>query len=230
MRPNRDRALLRRVMSTLVLAMGGALVPENTPANRACALLASYPHACFLAAATAAVVARKAQGWYLALAGTMVVALLATSLLKDVIKESRPAMCPDRSMGTCDGYGMPSSHSASVASVATSFYVARVDKPLARLAHGFATAAAATLGMMCAASRVVLHYHSVEQVAAGLGLGAVVALAYWPVARVLARSAARKVGVVRACARAAAALAGVAAASAESAFVRWWTEAWSWAD
>lgn len=134
---------------------------------------------------------------------------MLSSLIKDALRQPRPAACA--LLGNCHKHGMPSSHSAVMAFAATTallLYLHRAEAAAAaagagkkrRSGAGGRSGGAASLadrlarffellevqGLLAltaavAYGRVYLQYHSPEQVLAGLALGAAAALAWWRV-------------------------------------------------
>mmetsp|Transcript_7506 Transcript_7506/g.21257 ORF Transcript_7506/g.21257 Transcript_7506/m.21257 type:complete len:163 (+) Transcript_7506:512-1000(+) len=95
---------------------------------------------------------------------------------KEIIQQPRPSTC--HALSDCDTHGMPSSHSQCISFAALVFISLAVQRPAptlpGRLWQGIqGTASVAVCGAV-AWSRVYLGYHSLEQVIAGLLVGAAV--------------------------------------------------------
>ena len=105
---------------------------------------------------------------------------MVSKVLKACIRQQRPsATCA--LLGVCDTYGMPSNHAQIMSFLAVHWVAAALRKPLSpagRLWLATDAAVLACLVVLVSAARVYLGYHSLEQVLAGVGCGACLALVW----------------------------------------------------
>jgi membrane-associated phospholipid phosphatase len=115
----------------------------------------------------------------------LIVAEIVARSLKHLVKQSRPQHDAALLLGLGgSSHGWPSSHAAAASAFASleTLAWARQPPPRRALPQALRALEIATfwaLALLCATSRVVLHYHTAAQVAAGLAVGAATAGGWW---------------------------------------------------